>query len=440
MTARSELSAVSLFSNIGAGDVGYAKAGFRFDVMAELEPKRMEVCLLNHPAAVGVIGDLRKTWPQVVDGYRSKFSSARPALLAACPPCQGLSSARSKRGSIDDPDAGMRDSRNLLVTVIAKVAKELKPRMIVVENVTAFLTRQVRHPKTGLPVTAANLLCESLTGYTVFPLVADLSQFGVPQSRKRCFLTFICKNEPGLKHLETIKKVPYPAPSHGPLQRRPLVTLRNALAAMNLPRLDAASEESAASSEFGGLHTVPVWDSSRYSMVAAIPPNSGKGAWTNDQCEKCGRVRVGESDAACPKCRGPLLRPVVDLGRGRYRLITGFRCTTYTRMRPHVPAATITTASANVGSNNTIHPFENRVLSALECALLQTIPRSFRWGGAVKRWGIHPVRQMIGEAVPPMFTKLHGKVLCQVLNGQPVKNAARHDSIEVIRASKRLKT
>lgn len=34
----SKLRAVSLFSNCGAGDVGYRDAGFRFDVMAELDP------------------------------------------------------------------------------------------------------------------------------------------------------------------------------------------------------------------------------------------------------------------------------------------------------------------------------------------------------------------------------------------------------------------
>src|SRR5258706_15924771 len=58
--------AVSLFSNCGAGDVGYRKAGFRFDVMAELDPRRLGVCLLNHPGATGVSGDLRKTWRKVV--------------------------------------------------------------------------------------------------------------------------------------------------------------------------------------------------------------------------------------------------------------------------------------------------------------------------------------------------------------------------------------
>lgn len=48
------MKAMSLFSNCGAGDVGYKKAGFEFKVMAELNPNRLSVALANHPTAVGV--------------------------------------------------------------------------------------------------------------------------------------------------------------------------------------------------------------------------------------------------------------------------------------------------------------------------------------------------------------------------------------------------
>src|SRR5208283_1450846 len=87
-------------------------------------------------------------------------------------------------------------------------------------------------------------------------------------------------------------------------------------------------------------------------------------------------------------------------------------------MHSNFPAATITTASGHIGSNHTIHPFENRVLSTLECALLQTLPRGFKWGRALKQWGHTNVREMIGEAVPPHFTKLHGNVLRALLEGR----------------------
>ena len=82
------------------------------------------------------------------------------------------------------------------------------------------------------------------------------------------------------------------------------------------------------------------------------------------------------------------------------------------------PASTITTASGHVGSDLTIHPFENRLLSAQECACLQTFPAEFCWGDALSKWGHTLVREMIGEAVPPLFTRLHGAILAGVLTGQ----------------------
>jgi DNA (cytosine-5)-methyltransferase 1 len=98
-------------------------------------------------------------------------------------------------------------------------------------------------------------------------------------------------------------------------------------------------------------------------------------------------------------------------------------------MSAEEPASTVTTASGHLGSDTTIHPWENRVLSTLECALLQTFPSSFHWGNALEQWGHTNVRAMIGEAVPPLFTRKHGKILSQLLLGIPPRVALSvHDS------------
>lgn len=413
----SRFRAVSLFSNCGAGDLGYHQAGFRFDVMAELDPRRLEVCLRNHPSAIGIHGDLRTTWPLVIKAYKKKAGgNRRPALLCACPPCQGMSSARSKRGKHDDADAGSRDERNLLVTIIAKVASRLQPSLVVVENVPAFFSRKVHHPKDGKPVSAANYLITALSkDYIAYPLVADLCEFGVPQSRIRAFLTFVRRDVSGVRTLRRLARAPFPRPTHlvEGTRNRP-VTLKSALAEFDLPKLDAATEEDAAVDDFDGFHRVPVWDERTYAMVAAIPPNSGRSAWENESCPNCGPVSVSTTRASCPKCGDGLLRPVIKSGNGRFRLIRGF-ATSYRRMRGNRPAATITTASGHIGSDYTIHPTQNRLLSILECALLQTFPSNFSWGDALQKYGHTNVREMIGEAVPPAFTRLHGEVLYGIL-------------------------
>ena len=163
---------------------------------------------------------------------------------------------------------------------------------------------------------------------------------------------------------------------------------------------------------------MPIWSDHQYAMVSAIPRHTGKSAWQNSRCRSCGKVEVGDDTATCPICLGPLLRPVVKSRNGRFRLVNGFRNSTYKRMNSDRPAATITTATGHVGSNNTIHPFENRLLSTYECALLQTLPPSFNWGDALSKWGHTNVRAMIGEAVPPLFTFKHGHVIKAILEGR----------------------
>lgn len=427
------LRAISLFSNCGAGDIGYRDAGFRFDVMAEIDKRRLDLALLNHRTAEGVEGNLVSTWPTVVEKYRARAGIERPALLCACPPCQGLSSARGRRGKMKN--AAWKDARNLLILPIADVARELRPRMIVVENVPAFLTRVVRHPHTRVVASAASLLTSMLANeYVAFPFLADLWEYGVPQTRKRAFLTFIHRDERALLFLAAHDLAPFPKPA-----RTTPIAVRDALQALGLPELDARNDAEARDPD-QPLHHVPVWRDRRYNMVAAIPPNTGRTAWENDVCEHGHVVTTGPSAALCPRrgCGGLLLRPVKKARNGRWRLIRGFVTSSYKRMDPDAPAPTITTASGHLGSHTTIHPWANRLLSPLECAALQTFPSTFDWGDALKAHGSGFIRDTIGEAVPPEFTRLHGNVLAALMQNVVPAGLLRRADARCVYADTRL--
>lgn len=427
------LRAVSLFSNCGAGDVGFAKAGFSFGVMAEIQARRLDIALLNHAGAIGIEGDLRETLPAVVRAYRQAANSEPPALIAACPPCQGMSSARGARGLELDADAGSRDERNLLVSVIIEAVERLKPRAVVVENVQAFLNRLVRHPTTRTPVSAATYLVDALASdYVAYPLIADLADYGVPQWRKRAFITLLRKNEPAVRDLDRVGRVPFPRPSRA--GRRGRITVSTALTSYRLPPLDAASADRAKSE--WAMHFVPVLPPRLYRMVEAIPAGSGRSAWQNDRCLGCGALVSDLTLARCFNCREILPRPTVVEEDGTARLVTGFHNSSYRRMPLNEPAATITTASGRLGSDRNIHPTENRVMSPLECALLQTFPRTFDWGNGLKRWGHTALREMIGEAVPPLFTRKHGDTLVALLGGTIPNNLLRIDDRRVVAAQR----
>ena len=218
----------------------------------------------------------------------------------------------------------------------------------------------------------------------------NLCEFGVPQNRTRAFLTFVRKGTVALEALERTGRAPFPLPTHGELGLPEAITIDQAFGNLDLPSLDARSADSA-QVEDQPMHRVPVLHGRRYEMVAAIPPGSGASAWESNICPECGIIDVHRETATCPNCQGPLLlRPVLRESDGSWRLIKGFRSSSYRRIAPDRPSATITTASGHVGSDRTLHPWENRVLSPAECAHLQTFPPDFEWGMRSTLGGIPP--------------------------------------------------
>lgn len=416
------LHAVSLFTNCGAGDVGYQDAGFNFRVVAELEPRRAKVAELNLEGSVAVPGDVRDNLGEITEAWRRKGDDRAPDLLCACPPCQGMSSARAYRRG--DTELDLDDPRNLLITAVADAVDQFQPRAVVIENVPRFLTRPVLE-RDGIKLSAPDYLLERVgTDYAAYPVVLDLADYGVPQRRRRTFITLIRRDEHAVEALRKAKTTPYPLPL-GQVMTMGDALLQRGLA--GIPTSAHVVED--AEGWMRQLHVAPLWpeDDWRYRMVAATAPNGGS-AWENTACSGgCPDVAPRADDAVCPSCREPLLRPVVPLSGGGYRLVSGFRNTSYRRHDLNAVAATITTASGHVGSDTTLHPTEHRLLSVAECAVLQTFPADFKWGNAPTAWGLGPVRAMIGEAVPPHFTRQHGAELARLLRGGDASGLLPYD-------------
>jgi DNA (cytosine-5)-methyltransferase 1 len=211
-----------------------------------------------------------------------------------------------------------------------------------------------------------------------------------------------------------------PLPTHGKNGNGDLpswISLSDWLVLLNYKPLDAISKESAIDRD-DALHQVPYYSDDRYLMVADIPKNSGKSAYQNSVCHRCGKKDVLEGKIYCTNCRAPLItRPYVKTGR-KYRLIKGF-ASSYRRMYPDRPSATITTASSHIGSDYKIHPWENRVLSMRECADIQTVPRKYDFSLAFEIDRKYLIRQIIGESLPPWFTYQHGILVSGWLAQKP---------------------
>ncbi len=421
VTGKNKFKAVSLFSGAGLSDFGYALAGFSFEVQAEIDDRRAALCAANFPEASPVVGDLRNTWRQVVKNYQRK-NDHPPDLLVATPPCQGMSSSNPGRGKVSDPDSGNRRARerNLLILPVARVVQALQPRIVLIENVPQLLMRTVRLRKSAPPRNIVDLFLERVPHYQAFKTVVQMADYGVPQVRRRSVIVLVRRNEPGVKILERHNALPWPRATHAaiPSNGRPVwVVVAEWFRKMRYPSLDARTPDTARHSRIP-LHRVPHYPDCRYSWVADIPPRSGANAYQNSRCHTCGHQRVPEGRAYCDHCGAPMLnRPHVRLRNGRIRLVKGFS-SSYRRMSPDWPARTVTTASGQLGSDYTIHAWENRVLSILECADLQTVPRSYDWSWALDKGLNYMIRQVVGEAMPPWFTYLHGRVLRSLLSGR----------------------
>ncbi len=407
------MTAVSLFSGAGLSDLGYQLAGFQFVVHLERDEQRAAIGIENFPTSRWLTRDVQDSADEIESTYRQ--STDRPLdLLVATPPCQGMSSANPSRGKRQTPAAEAQEDKNRLMLELVPVAQRLRPRVIVAENVRQVLTLQVEHQ--GKRQRLIDHLSGNLPGYELFHRVLNVADYGIPQVRNRALVVAVRSDEPCLRQMPRQDLQPWPSPTHAenPTNgERPWISIRDWLKAMRYEPLDAASKEAARGTH--SLHFVPSYGSDRYAQISQIPPYSGRSAYQNDTCPACDHQPVREGAILCPSC-GSIMnnRPYV-YRNGEPALINGFQ-SSYRRMAPDRPASTITTNSSHVGSDFKVHPWENRVLSILECADLQTVPRFYDWKEARENRRFYLIRNLVGEALPSYFTYLHGLVLSDLLS------------------------
>ena len=97
-------------------------------------------------------------------------------LLCGGFPCQPF--------SISGNQKGFQDVRGTLLHEILRIAQELRPRVLLLENVRNYLTHN------GGQTMGVTLELLNRAGYQVYFKVLNSSDFGVPQTRERLF--FVC--------------------------------------------------------------------------------------------------------------------------------------------------------------------------------------------------------------------------------------------------------
>jgi DNA (cytosine-5)-methyltransferase 1 len=162
---RSAGNVLGLFSGAGGLDLGFEIAGFRHLSAMDIAPWCVRTMRHNRPDWHVHEGDVRDYVPHT--------SEAVDVLLAGFP-CQGFSLGGSRDAS---------DTRNQLYKEVVRIAKSLDPKVVVIENVLNL--RTMKEPTSGKPFAEVIADAFRAIGYHVMYDAFRVSQFGVPQTRRR---------------------------------------------------------------------------------------------------------------------------------------------------------------------------------------------------------------------------------------------------------------
>lgn len=275
------------------------------------------------------------------------------ALVCGGPPCQGFSVQR--RGEADD-------TRNELVIRFAQIAVDLRPSVILMENVPPLLGKRGEMFFAGLSKLYQR------AGYRIEARVLDAADFGVPQHRTRAIVLAWSP--------ERIPILTLPRPTVTPNGYR---TVRDAIGSMPEPPEDFTEHP----------------DFRNHVRIRITKINE----------ERIRRVPEGGGRADLPP----------ELQLPCHRETNHRHLDVYGRMSWDKPAPTITAMFDSFTRGRFGHPVSDRTITAREGARLQSFPDSFVFVGPKK-----DVARQIGNAVPPLLAESIGRTLVAAFENRPV--------------------
>jgi len=164
--------AVDLFCGAGGLSLGLLQAGFNLVAGVDSDRLNCQTHRINFPESVAIEIDITQlTAAELIK--LAGIGNQKINLLAGSPPCQGFS-LMGKRN--------LNDLRNLLLFEFSRVAIELNPDYILMENVPGIITGNHRKYLVKLMNEFNN------AGYTISTKILNAAHYGVPQNRKRLFI------------------------------------------------------------------------------------------------------------------------------------------------------------------------------------------------------------------------------------------------------------
>ncbi len=160
---------VDIFCGVGGISKGFEKAGYDVLLGIDNNNEALKVFKRNHPNAGVLNADIRDV---TASSIRELLKGIKIDILVGGPPCQGFSMAGKR-----DPS----DPRNVLFYEFARLAKELKPSWILIENVRGLASAKTVDGKLAIDVIKESFVKD----FEMKHYFVNSADFGVPQKRKR---------------------------------------------------------------------------------------------------------------------------------------------------------------------------------------------------------------------------------------------------------------
>ena len=192
-------NAIDLFCGAGGCSEGLIQAGFHILFSSDISDM-VEVTYCHRHEQLGLIqgentwferSDIRDLTGEIIKDRISKLKIFKDKafpdidLMIGGPSCQGFSMAGRR-----DP----HDPRNMLFSEYVRVINDIKPKYIVLENVSGFMTMQFygfrgisgkEYPDGTVTPTLLRSELESIGYETLEPKILNAADYGVPQRRPR---------------------------------------------------------------------------------------------------------------------------------------------------------------------------------------------------------------------------------------------------------------
>jgi len=163
---------LDIFCGVGGISKGFQNAGFKVVLGIDLDQYSIGIFKKQFPKASVIIDDIKNI---TANRILKELNDKKIDVLVGGPPCQGFSIAGRRRH--DDP-------RNTLFYEFVRIAKELMPSWIFIENVRGLASAKMPNGKNALKEIYDSFSPEFKLKH--FPVNA--ADFGVPQKRNRIII------------------------------------------------------------------------------------------------------------------------------------------------------------------------------------------------------------------------------------------------------------